>query len=148
MNRSTRAILVLVVAALAVAVGSAEARPPNVVVILADDLGWADLGCYGSRYHETPHIDRLAASGMRFTDAYSAGSNCTPTRAALLSGQYAPRTGVYTVGPTRRWDTSRQPLVPVENREHLPAATPPACSASGTSTTPATIPRAAALPRP
>jgi arylsulfatase A-like enzyme len=123
MNRSTRAILVLVVAALAVAVGSAEARPPNVVVILADDLGWADLGCYGSRYHETPHIDRLAASGMRFTDAYSAGSNCTPTRAALLSGQYAPRTGVYTVGPTRRWDTSRQPLVPVENREHLPAAT-------------------------
>ena len=103
--------------------GGAEARPPNVVVILADDLGWTDLGCYGSRYHETPHIDRLAANGMRFTDAYSAGSNCQPTRAALLSGQYAPRTGVYTVGSTRRWDTSQRPLVPVENRHHLPAGT-------------------------
>lgn len=102
---------------------AAEARPPNVILILADDLGWADLGCYGSRYHETPHIDRLAANGMRFTDAYAAGSNCQPTRAALLSGQYSPRTGVYTVGSAQRWDTSRRPLVPVENREHLPAGT-------------------------
>ncbi|MFM7033878.1 MAG: sulfatase [Planctomycetia bacterium] len=101
----------------------ADARPPNVVVILADDLGWSDLACYGSRFHDTPHIDRLAASGMRFTDAYSAGSNCQPTRAALLSGQYGPRTGVYTVGSTQRWDTSRRPLVPVENRRHLPAWT-------------------------
>ena len=67
------------------------ARRPNVVVILADDLGWADLGCYGSKYHRTPHLDRLAAAGMRFTDAYAACPVCSPTRAALLTGKYPAR---------------------------------------------------------
>jgi len=98
---------------------SAEPRPPNVVLILADDLGWTDLGCQGSKYYETPSIDRLAAAGMRFTDGYTCGPNCQPTRAALMSGQYAPRTGVYTVGATSRFDTSSRPLVPVENAEGL-----------------------------
>jgi arylsulfatase A-like enzyme len=97
-----------------------ETRPPNIVFILADDLGWTDLGCQGSKYYETPHIDRLAREGRRFTDAYTAGPNCQPTRAALMSGQYGPRTGVYTVGAAARFDTSKQPLVPVPNVVTLP----------------------------
>ena len=55
---------------------NAEPRRPNVVLILADDLGWADLGCYGSKYHKTPNLDRLAAQGLRFTDAYAAAPVC------------------------------------------------------------------------
>jgi arylsulfatase A-like enzyme len=64
---------------------------PNVVIILADDLGGRDLGCYGSTYHRTPHLDRLAAAGARFTDAYAACPVCSPTRAALLTGRYPAR---------------------------------------------------------
>jgi arylsulfatase A-like enzyme len=94
-------------------------RRPNVVFILADDLGWTDLGCQGSKFYETPNIDRLAAAGVRFTDGYTCGPNCQPTRAALISGQYAPRTGNYTVGSTSRFDTSSRPLVPVENAAGL-----------------------------
>lgn len=66
-------------------------RPPNVIVILVDDLGWADLGCYGNRFHETPHIDQLAREGVRFTSAYSACTVCSPTRASLLTGKYPAR---------------------------------------------------------
>ena len=66
-------------------------RPPNVVLILADDLGWADLGCYGNAYHQTPNLDRLAAEGMRFTDAYAASSVCSPTRSSIMSGKYPAR---------------------------------------------------------
>src|ERR1700694_2015144 len=67
------------------------AEKPNVILILADDLGWADLGCYGSKYHKTPHLDRLASSGVRFTDAYAACPVCSPTRASLLTGRYPQR---------------------------------------------------------
>src|SRR5215211_701217 len=112
----------LALAALALAhpaVAQAPARPPNVVYIMADDLGWTDLGCQGSKYYETPNIDKMAKDGMRFTSAYTCGPNCQPTRAALMSGQYGPRTGVYTVGGTDRFDTSRRPLVPVENVTQL-----------------------------
>ena len=70
---------------------SADGPPPNIVFILIDDLGWADLGCYGSRYYETPRIDRLAGQGMRFTDAYAACPACSPTRASILSGKYPAR---------------------------------------------------------
>src|SRR4051812_25883744 len=108
---------------LLLAMGSASAaaaEKPNVVFILADDLGWTDLGCQGSKYYETPHIDRLAQAGLRFTGAYSCGPNCQPTRAALMSGQYGPRTGVYTVGATDRFDSSRRPLIPVDNVQQLP----------------------------
>ena len=69
-------------------------RPLNFVLILVDDLGWTDLGCQGSRYFETPHVDRLAAQGMRFTDAYAACAVCSPTRAAVQTGRYPARLGV------------------------------------------------------
>lgn len=91
----------------------------NVVFILGDDLGWTDLGVQGSGYYRTPAIDRLAADGMRFMSHHSC-PNCQPTRAALLSGQYPPRTGVYTVGSTARFDTQARPLVPVDNVTALP----------------------------
>lgn len=100
--------------------GKSAARKPNIVFILADDLGWTDLGCQGSKYYETPHIDRLAAGGMRFTDAHTAGPNCQPTRAALLSGQYGPRTGVYTVGGIDRFPWETRTLRPVDNSVRLP----------------------------
>lgn len=67
------------------------ASPPNIVFILADDLGWSDLGCYGSDLHETPNIDRLATEGVRFTQAYAASSVCSPTRASLMTGKSPAR---------------------------------------------------------
>lgn len=71
---------------------AAEApRPANVVVILVDDLGWADLGCTGSTFYETPNVDALAASGIRFTTAYAAAAVCSPTRAALMTGRHPVR---------------------------------------------------------
>ena len=62
--------------------------------MLADDLGWSDLACYGNRLHETPHLDRLAAGGIRFTDAYAAAPLCSPTRACLLTGKSPARLGM------------------------------------------------------
>ncbi|GAB4034057.1 sulfatase [Spirosoma gilvum] len=73
--------------------------PPNIIIILADDLGWSELGCYknsndGPRFNETPNLDRLAAGGMRFTQAYATAPVCTPTRIALMTGQHPARTGI------------------------------------------------------
>jgi arylsulfatase A-like enzyme len=85
--------LALPLLALAAAVPHATAADarPNVVLVLVDDLGWTDLGCYGSDLYRTPHADRLARDGMRFTHAYSACCVCSPTRAAVLTGKYPAR---------------------------------------------------------
>ncbi|MCI0464496.1 MAG: sulfatase [Gemmataceae bacterium] len=117
----TAALLVVATWA-AVPVGAAEPAPqkPNLIFILADDLGYTDVGCYGSTYYETPNIDRLAAQGIRFTSGYTCGPNCQPTRAALMSGQYGPRTGVYTVGSIERFDWRSRSLRPVDNVPQLP----------------------------
>ena len=69
----------------------AATKPPNVIVVLVDDMGWRDLSCQGSPYYATPNIDRLAASGMRFTHGYSACTVCSPSRAAMMTGQYPAR---------------------------------------------------------
>jgi arylsulfatase A-like enzyme len=116
-KRMLAGVLATVVAALPAA---AADRQPNLVFILADDLGYTDVACYGSKYYETPNLDRLAAQGLRFTDGYTCGPNCQPTRAALLSGQYGPRTGVYTVGSIERFDWRSRPLRPVDNVQQLP----------------------------
>src|SRR3954451_13116373 len=97
-----------------------EPRKPNIVFILADDLGYTDVACFGSKYYETPNIDRLAENGMRFTSGYTCGPNCAPTRAALMSGQYGPRTGIYTVGGIDRFDWETRTLRPVDNVTSLP----------------------------
>ncbi len=70
---------------------SGEAEPPNIILLLADDLGWTGLSCFGSDLYETPHLDRLAGSGMRFSDAYAACTVCSPTRASIMTGMYPAR---------------------------------------------------------
>ncbi len=77
-----------------VAIGVCADDKPNIVFVLADDLGQYDVGCYGGTFYETPHLDRLAAEGARFTDAYAACPVCSPTRASLMTGQWPQRTGV------------------------------------------------------
>ncbi|MFC6227773.1 sulfatase [Paenibacillus allorhizosphaerae] len=67
---------------------------PNLIFILIDDMGWTDLGCYGSSFYETPHLDALAAEGVRFTEAYAACPVCSPTRASILTGKYPATLGV------------------------------------------------------
>lgn len=69
-------------------------RNPNFVLVLVDDMGWTDVGCYGSRFYDTPHINRLASQGMRFTNGYAACAVCSPSRAAILTGRYPVRHGI------------------------------------------------------
>src|SRR6187399_1877887 len=82
-----RFLFIVVLLLLPSSVWAADPPRPNVIVILADDLGWTDLACYGSDLHETPHLDQLAKDGVRFTQSYSACTVCSPTRAALLTGR-------------------------------------------------------------
>jgi arylsulfatase A-like enzyme len=100
----------------------ADARPPlNLVFFLIDDFGWRDLGCYGSTFYETPNVDALAASGMRFTSAYAACPVCSPTRASIQTGKHPARlkTTDYFGGP----QPEAAPLWPrFKNKKLLPAA--------------------------
>jgi arylsulfatase A-like enzyme len=97
------------------------AERPNVIVVLIDDLGHTDLGCQGNSFHETPHLDRLARDGMRFTCAYSACTVCSPTRAALLTGQYPARLHLtdWIAGHVRPFARLRVP----DWTKHLPTET-------------------------
>jgi arylsulfatase A-like enzyme len=110
----------LLAVALAGGVASGAERP-NIVLILADDLGWQEPGFAGSDFNETPNLDRLAKQGMVFTQAYAAAGNCAPSRACLLSGQYTPRHGVYAVGNTSRGPAELMRLVPIRNTSGLSA---------------------------
>ena len=85
--------VVLVSASVAHVQAAAETSKPNVVIVFVDDLGWTDLSCYGSTFHETPNIDRLAGQGVMFNSAYASCSVCSPTRASLLTGKYPQRIG-------------------------------------------------------
>jgi arylsulfatase A-like enzyme len=98
---------------------AAEEKPPNVILIVADDLGWADLGCYGSKYHHTPALDRLARDGMWFTQAYAACPVCSPTRAALMTGKYPARLHLTDWLPGRA-DMPSQKLLRPPFRQELP----------------------------
>ncbi|MDN3687436.1 sulfatase [Cyclobacterium jeungdonense] len=93
---------------------------PNIVFIFIDDMGWKDLGYMGSGFYETPHIDQLAKKGMVFTQVYANAANCAPTRACLLSGQYSPRHGVYTVARSDRGDQEARRLIPLPNSRTVP----------------------------
>ena len=89
-------LLVLAAAGLAAANGfAAEAQRPNIIIINCDNLGYGDVGCFGSKKHRTPRIDRLAAQGMRLTTFYSASAVCTPSRAALMTGCYPRRVNMH-----------------------------------------------------
>ena len=96
---------------------AAEAKPEtgaksNVVLFLIDDLGWADLGCYGSKFHKTPNLDKLAAEGVRFTQAYAACAVCSPTRTAVLTGRYPQRSGITTWLPGQPSQKNHRLLAP------------------------------------
>lgn len=104
----------------AIAKGAATSEiRPNIIYINADDLGWMDLSCQGSKYYETPNIDLIAAEGMRFTDAYAPSANCAPSRACVLSGLYSQRHGVYTVGSSARGAAKDRKLTPTGNKPLL-----------------------------
>jgi arylsulfatase A-like enzyme len=95
--------------------------PPNFLFILIDDLGWKDLGCYGSEYYETPNLDRLATEGMSFTDAYASCPVCSPTRASLLSGKYPATVGVTDwIDWGNHLHPARGKLIDVPYIDHLP----------------------------
>jgi len=106
---------------------AAEVKQPNIVVFLADDLGQRDLGCYGSTFYETPHLDRLAKDGAKFTDAYAACPVCSPTRASIMSGQWPQRTGItdYIGAPLKPegWKRNTK-LLPAPYADRLALDTP------------------------
>ena len=87
-----------------------DAPQTNVVLFLIDDLGWQDLGCYGSDYYQTPNIDRLARDGMRFTDGYAACNVCSPTRAAIMTGKYPARLLLTQWLPAGRWSHTKHKM--------------------------------------
>jgi arylsulfatase A len=93
---------------------------PNIVLIVADDLGWSDLGCYGADLIETPHLDRLARQGIRFTSAYAASSVCTPTRAALMTGKHPARLGMTIWAEAAEEPPPAARLVPPRAEHNLP----------------------------
>ena len=113
---STAALIIALVFSLGCA---EEPSSPNIVLLYIDDLGWRDVGFMGSTYYETPHLDRLAAESVVFTNAYANAPNCAPSRACLLTGQYTPRHGVYTVGTPERGEARLRKLVPSPNKTAL-----------------------------
>jgi uncharacterized sulfatase len=96
-----------------------RATPPNIVFILADDLGWTDLPVYGNKFNEAPHITKLAEEGMKFDNAYAACSVCSPTRASIQSGQYPARVGIID-WITGHWRPYEEVIVPKNRTQYLP----------------------------
>ena len=114
--------LLPVLTALLCVASHAAAQPdpkPNIVVILADDVGWGDAGCYGATKFKTPNLDQLAAGGLRFTNAYAPAAVCTPTRYTLLTGQYPWRRDA--VGLNKGVANGDSPLLMAPGSATLPA---------------------------
>ena len=122
MNKATHTfslrILMIISASLLASASVLAAKPskPNIVFILVDDLGWADIGAYGSSFYETPNINNLARSGVMFTDGYAACPVCSPSRGAILSGKYPART------QTTDWfgGMRKGKLLPAPYKHYLP----------------------------
>lgn len=96
-----------------------SAQKPNIIFILADDLGWADLPVYGNTFNEAPNLEQLARDGMTFKNAYAACPVCSPTRASIMSGQYPARVGVIDFIPGH-WRPFEEVIVPKNRTQHLP----------------------------
>ncbi|MHC4445058.1 MAG: sulfatase [Planctomycetota bacterium] len=111
-------VLISILAVKASVVAADQGQKPNFVFILIDDLGWADVGCYGNKFNETPNIDRLAAQGMLFTDAYAACCVCSPTRASIETGKYPATLNItdWIPGHQRPWAKLNIPQIDL----HLP----------------------------
>ena len=100
---------------------------PNILFIYIDDLGWNDVSFNGHSKYQTPRIDSLARGGLVFSSAYANAPNCAPSRACLMSGQYSPRHGIYTVGNPRRGNKQLRKIEPTPNETVLPPS-PPSCA--------------------
>lgn len=107
-----------VLAGLILATPAFSQAKPNIIYINADDLGVMDVGYQADRYH-TPNINRLRAQGMLFTNGYAPAANCAPSRACVMSGQLAPRHGVYTVNSSERGKAKHRKLIPTQNKPQL-----------------------------
>lgn len=105
-----RMLVLIFTVMFAVALEGRAERPSNVVLIVVDDLGWMDLSCQGSEYYRTPNIDRLAESGVRFTNAYAAAAICSPTRASIMTGKYPARLLLTQWLPAGRWDAQKNKM--------------------------------------
>ena len=121
--KTTKLCVPLCLCALCVFITTAPAldaaKQTNFLFLLVDDMGWADIGANGSTYHETPNIDRLAKSGMRFTQGYAAGSVCSPTRASIMTGRHPVRVDITDWIPGQA-NRPANPLLHPEDRSHLP----------------------------
>jgi arylsulfatase A-like enzyme len=114
-----RLIIRLLLVAWLLAIAAFAAGKANIIFIMADDLGWKDVGYAGAEFFETPSIDAFARKGMRFDAAYSGGHNCAPTRACLMTGAYTPRHSIYTPGGKAKRKTSYMKLlVPAVSRKN------------------------------
>ena len=100
--------------------GNSTGRPPNILLINIDDLGWRDLGFMGSQFFESPNIDALSKKGTVFTQGYAAAANCAPSRACLMTGLWPQRHGIFTVGTSERGRSKDRRLIPVANTVTLP----------------------------
>ena len=92
---------------------------PNIVLIVADDLGWSDLSYMGSKYYETPNIDKLSKSGLTFYNGYSSSANCAPSRATMLTGKYNTEHGIYTVNNSDRGNIKTRKIIPIKTKNTL-----------------------------
>ena len=121
--KTTKLCVPLCLCALCVFITAAPAldaaKQTNFLFFLVDDMGWADIGANGSTFHETPNIDRLARSGMRFTQGYAAGSVCSPTRASIMTGKHPVRVDITDWIPGQP-NRLTNPLLHPEDRNHLP----------------------------
>jgi arylsulfatase A-like enzyme len=118
----SRAISLLLISGISTSTfadSKASSKRPNILLINVDDMGWRDVGFMGSKYYETPNIDQLATKGLVFTDAYAAAANCAPSRACMMSGQWTPRHGIYTVANSDRGKAADRKLIPIANNETL-----------------------------
>ena len=131
MHRKNTICRIMLLAFIALAVAGltgckSQTGPPNFVFILVDDLGWSDLSCYGSSFYDTPRIDGLGASGVRFMNAYAACPVCSPTRASILTGKFPARLkttdyfGAPQPGTVQKHWTRNKPLLPAPYVDHLP----------------------------
>ena len=117
-QHSMKHTLTLIAALLLAALTSLHAAArPNIIVILSDDLGWADLSCYGSTFHESPNLDKLATQGMRFTQAYSSSPYCSPSRAAIMTGRHPARLKITDYIPS---NGKTGKFLPAEMKMELP----------------------------
>ena len=120
MKEATLLVLMLVIGQLSVFYSCKNTHQikPNIIFILVDDLGWTDLGCYGSKFYETPNIDKLASDGILFTNAYAASPVCSPTRASIMTGKHPSRLNITDWIPGD--DPKNRELIGPQDRNELP----------------------------